>query len=471
MQRLVAIVSILLMLVAGLLVWVRVTAPSDGSVVQLSNAAWDANRFRLTYVLDTASGLRAGDEVTRINGQPLAFALDRGAVAKSELRAGGRFTYTVVRHGRERDVVVRLGAFPLRAFAAANLGALVLIALMLVVAVFVFYNRPADPAAQALLLVAAFLMCGVMAWLLGDQVVSLAIDGPSLVDFVGELALALVWGSLVHFALVAPGTGLRPSRVALLAAYALPIGLHGIYLALTLPAADSRLEAAGRMVQVSQLPSYIFPFAIPILMAISYRSSHDEASRQRLRWVLITLIFGSVAWVGLATLPGIFFERPFVSERYILLFYVPCPLALGAAILRYRLFDIEVILRRSLLYGGLTVCVLAIYLGTTWLLSRAIGPRPGLVALLGTGIVALSVQPLRSYLQRRVGRLVYGERDDPYEVIARLGRIDAAAAPRAALLGVVQTLAHTLRLPYAAIELGTPDGQFELRAMPSGLPL
>lgn len=473
-QYLVAVAGMALLLVTGLLVWVRATTPSDGSVVQLSNAPWDGDRLRLTFVLDSSSGLRAGDVVTRINGQPLSSALERGAVARGELREGDRLTYTVVRQGVERNVDTRLGAFPLRAFVATNVGALVLVASMLVVASFVFYNRPADPAAQALLLIATFAACGITAWLLGDQVVRLVDNGPSMADLVGELALALLWGAIVHFTLVAPGTGLRVGPQALLTAYLVPIGLHLAYLAVSLPAADSRLEAAGRIVQVSQVPSYVFPFVIPVLMAISYRSCRDEAARRRLRWVLITFGLASLAWVGLGVLPSIIHGRPVVSERYILLIFLPCPLALGAAILRYRLFDIEVILRRSLLYGSLTVCVLAIYLGTTWLFSRAIGPRPGLVALLGSGIVALSVQPIRSYLQRRIGHLIYGERDDPYEVIAQLGHIDAAAAPRSVLLGVVETLAQTLRLPYAAIKLRTPDGQFQLEAdygHPRGTPL
>src|SRR5918995_2966639 len=76
------------------------------------------------------------------------------------------------------------------------------------------------------------------------------------------------------------------------------------------------------------------------------------------------------------------------------------------------------------------------------------------VALLATGLAAVLFQPLRMRLQRGVNRLMYGERDDPYAVISRLGRsLEATLAPEAVLPTVVHTIAQALKLPYAAILL------------------
>jgi two-component system NarL family sensor kinase len=476
--RLVATLSLALIVLTGVLLVGRISTPSDGSVVQLSNTPWRGDRMILDFVLDRTSDLREGDVVVAVDGQPIAFSLERGGVAQEPLRTGQRFTYTVVRDGRRLDVAVQLQAFSLNALLARSWSALLLLASVLAIAIFVFGSRPTDPAAQDLLLVAALMTCGTTAWLLGDQVLSLATHGPSLADLAGELALALLWGSVVHFTLVAPGAHrLLPSRAAYVVAYALPLGLHAAYLAVSLPTATSRLEAAGRLVQVSLVPSSVLPAGVAILMAVIYATTTDQASRRRLRWVLATLALGAAAWLGLWTVPAML-GLPSPAPNLVPLVFLPCPLALGAAILRYRLFDIEVILRRSLLYGSLTVCVLAIYLGTTWLLSLAIGPQPGLIALFSSGLVALCVLPLGRYLRRRVGRLVYGERDDPYEVISQLGRVDAAAAPRAILNQVVVTLAQSLRLPYVAIELRRPRGGFSIeasygqpRGTPSALPL
>src|SRR5215208_6203381 len=81
------------------------------------------------------------------------------------------------------------------------------------------------------------------------------------------------------------------------------------------------------------------------------------------------------------------------------------------------------------------------------------------ISLLATGLAAVLFQPLRNRLQRGVNRLMYGERDEPYAVISRLGRsLEATLAPEAVLPTVVQTIAEALKLPYAAILLKEGKG-------------
>lgn len=79
-----------------------------------------------------------------------------------------------------------------------------------------------------------------------------------------------------------------------------------------------------------------------------------------------------------------------------------------------------------------------------------------------TGLVAVSFAPLHRRLQRFVSRLVYGERDDPYATVSRLGRrLEGTPEPGQALQVIVDTVAEALRLPYAAVELARPDGMEE----------
>src|SRR5918995_3222069 len=81
------------------------------------------------------------------------------------------------------------------------------------------------------------------------------------------------------------------------------------------------------------------------------------------------------------------------------------------------------------------------------------------VALLATGLAAVLFQPLRMRLQRGVNRLMYGERDDPYAVISRLGRsLEATLAPESVLPTIAETIAQALKVPYVAIVLGD-DGE------------
>jgi signal transduction histidine kinase len=104
-------------------------------------------------------------------------------------------------------------------------------------------------------------------------------------------------------------------------------------------------------------------------------------------------------------------------------------------------------------------------------LFRAAGGQGQLaISVLATGLVALLFQPLRTGLQRGINRLMYGERDDPYAVLSRLGqRLEATLAPEAVLPTIVETVKESLKLPYAAITLRQDDSF--LLATASGAPV
>lgn len=130
-------------------------------------------------------------------------------------------------------------------------------------------------------------------------------------------------------------------------------------------------------------------------------------------------------------------------------------LAVAIALLRYHLYDIDLILHRTLVYGALTVCVVGLYVLIVGYLGAAlrVGSNP-VTSLLATGVVAVLFQPLRERLQRGVNRLMFGERDNPNGVLARLDTRLALAIPTETVLPtIVETVATALKLPYAAIAL------------------
>ncbi|HSH81335.1 MAG TPA: histidine kinase, partial [Herpetosiphonaceae bacterium] len=196
----------------------------------------------------------------------------------------------------------------------------------------------------------------------------------------------------------------------------------------------------------------------------------DRVQRQQTKWVVFgvasalagQLVFGYLAALFPASLsPSGFDATPYdlVSVTGVTFSYLLIPLSIGIAILRYRLWDIDIILNRTLVYGTLTIGVVALYVlavaafGT--LFARGAPARDNLlISLLATGLVAVLFAPLRDHLQRGVNRLLYGERDEPYAVLARLGRrLEGALAPETTLPTIVRTIAEALKLPYAAIAL------------------
>ena len=136
-----------------------------------------------------------------------------------------------------------------------------------------------------------------------------------------------------------------------------------------------------------------------------------------------------------------------------LLSIVALAAAAWAAIYRYRLFDARQVLSRTLVYAGLTVCVLAVYFAV----ATAVGAvAHGTVSQPAAVIVAVAVAlPVQGVLRRWVTRLVYGDRDDPYAALVRLGRrLEDAADPDDVLPAVARTIRRTLRLDFVGIQVG-----------------
>jgi signal transduction histidine kinase len=139
------------------------------------------------------------------------------------------------------------------------------------------------------------------------------------------------------------------------------------------------------------------------------------------------------------------------------------PAAIGIAVFRYGLFDIELILSRTLVYATLTACVIAGYGALFAGIDHLIKAR-GVAGVVAAGVVALGFQPLRSNLQRRVQRLVYGDRADPYGALVRLGqRLQAAPEPGEVFATIVDDVSSALRLGYCAVTLNR-DGVSEVVA-------
>jgi signal transduction histidine kinase len=195
----------------------------------------------------------------------------------------------------------------------------------------------------------------------------------------------------------------------------------------------------------------------------------NPIERQQTKWVVFGLTAAIVLAVGIV-LAGAALLRiqpgqlgvlyTFVSRTVLYAAYLLVPLSIGIAILRYRLWDIDVLINRTLVYGALSASVVGIYA----LLVGGLGtllPLSGdtVTSLIAAGLVAVLFAPLRVRLQRGVNHLMYGERDEPYMVLSRLGkRLEGTLAPEAALETVAEVVAQALKLPYAAIELRQDDG-------------
>ena len=207
-----------------------------------------------------------------------------------------------------------------------------------------------------------------------------------------------------------------------------------------------------------------------------HRSRGEE--RQQIKWFVAVVVFGISSLAGLNIVYSLFAEgnslgalMDFLGTLLWIIVPASLPIAVAIAILKYRLFDIDIIINRTLVYGALTICVVGIYVLVVGYLGAVFQARGNFaVSIFAAGLVAIMFQPLRERLQRAVNRLTYGERDDPYGVLARLGRrLEATISPEAVLPAIVEDIALALRLPQVAIWLA--DGKtLRLGAAHGGAP-
>jgi signal transduction histidine kinase len=150
------------------------------------------------------------------------------------------------------------------------------------------------------------------------------------------------------------------------------------------------------------------------------RANGEE--RQQLKWIayaVLLTVATLVVFVFLAgsVLPSWTFDLPILFG-----FGVAFPVAIGLSIFKYRLYDIDVVISRTLVFGSLAVFITAVYVGIAVGIGALVGgggkPNLGL-SILATAIVAVGFQPVRERVQRVANRLVYGKRATPYEVLSQ----------------------------------------------------
>jgi len=460
---LVAVVALGCVAVAFWLVW---ATPGDGVVMQSPGGLpWSAGRpVKVLFTLAKAP-VRPGDEVLAVDGRDIhewAGDLVSRPAQVRPWRPGQTVVYRVMRdgHAREIGVVVRQPVSSVRDWPWSEMA---IRALALLLFGFVFLRRPATPAARAGLLSAAG-----YALALSFPGFTLQVHPPlgpiGAIPYLLNIFGTILWiAALLHFALVFPEPRLTANhRWVLPLVYLLPFAMFGSYLLASAGGAPTTALRAFLFQGTNHMGRYLYPLAIVLAFAWGYRTTSDPLMRQRMRWIAVTASIAVVLDVCLWILPWQLTGQPLLPNNLQPLLTLAGLVAIAAAILRYRAFDIEILVNRTLVWGSLTACVAAVYGGTLLLLAVLLEAQTRqrfVLTLLVTGLIAACLQPLRRRLQRTVNRWMYGDRDDPAAVLARLGdRLQAAGPADAVLAGLVATVGQAMKLPYVAIELDRPGG-------------
>ncbi|HSL10754.1 MAG TPA: histidine kinase [Actinomycetota bacterium] len=200
-----------------------------------------------------------------------------------------------------------------------------------------------------------------------------------------------------------------------------PLGIDALE-----PALGIILAIAGVTLVLSALASFVS-------LATRYRAA-DAEERQQLRWLFAVGAWGAFLLIALlATVIGSGdadegFAATFADAIILLLaadVSIGIPVATGVAILRYRLWDLNVVVRRAVLVATMAVGITVLYVGIVVAVPLVVGAgdRSGVdvLPLVAAATVAIAFDPLRRGARRLADRVVYGDRATPYEVLTAFG--------------------------------------------------
>lgn len=183
------------------------------------------------------------------------------------------------------------------------------------------------------------------------------------------------------------------------------------------------VEAAVQALGLLWLPCLALFLAAAIAPLVRMRRAAGD-ERQQLKWIAYAVTVTAVAYIPLTFLPA---STATTNADLAIGFGILFPIAAGVAIFKHRLYDIDIVISRTLVYGSLAVFITAAYVGIAVGIGTLVGSggKPNLaLSILATAIVAIGFQPVRERVQKVANRLVYGKRATPYEVLSEFsGRV------------------------------------------------
>lgn len=425
----VLLVGLLCLLVALGTLYRQTQLPSAAAhVLRVNEQAWRDEGAVVVPVGKHASEspLEESDVLLAVEGRSLAQSASAIALGRSRpsWQMGQVVPVTVLRSGRHLTVQVELQRYPVLAALSQTWSILLFSVCTFVLGAFVLWRRPDNPASRPLFLWGASLL-GSMTWALG-------LDGVQMYDslqFWLHIATAgasflLFWMSGLHLGLVFPQPypilERRPGAVRLV--YVLGSAAALALMAYYIVRGDPLAWLYGPLRAVGLVAA---PLGLAMILALTwgYRTFYTEDSRRRARLFLFTgTFFGGVGLIFWLLAPLVI-GRVLIPIELAGLLLLPIPIALAVAIVRHQLFDIDVIIRRTLVYTLLTATLAAIYFASVIILQSLLGAFSGglsdLAIVLSTLAIATLFSPLRKGIQTAIDRRFYRRKYNARATVAK----------------------------------------------------
>lgn len=438
--------ALLLLLASVAQVVYRATLATDGWSVYTTDVE-DSNWYLDKNLVGAASELQRDDAILAVDGRSvIGKATNEYIPAPPRWQVAQTVTMLVQRGDMQLEIDVPVVHWTGTAVWRYNVGELANLTdpigalLLLAVSWFTFLRRPQVASASALLLLGTALAAATISGVLPD---GLSVQFNQIAFYLSAFFSYIIFGtvlapSLLTFALFFPQPKRALQRRRWLAL--LPFG-YGFVLLIYL--------LWGGRAEVGWL-STLAMLALAVASFVhAARTQRDAVSRAQLRWA----ISGFVAGLALFALNfplgfGLITDQFWVDliSAVASLGFVLIGLGLAVAILRYRLYDIDIIIRKTLVYTVLSGLLALIYFGAVILLQSVFesvsGQQSPLVIVLSTLLIAALFTPLRQRVQAFIDRRFFRQKYDAQQILAQFAQTArdevSLEALRAALAHVIQ---------------------------------
>jgi hypothetical protein len=404
---------------AGFLLY-QLLIPSDGARISKLPDAWQSQGIRL-HVYSSQAGLQDGDLLLAINHVPVETWLEALFIPgrkAGDIDPRSPMTYEILRAGSRLQVEIQPTRQPVQAILAEHWGVLLYAGASQILILLVFLLRPGSPGARALFLLGMTSSHFYM-WSFYLQAADLTNrTGFWFYVIVSSVLWLANWASGLHLALTFPRLlpVLRRKPALVILPYLASFLLYALMLGFSWMRRADVTQWVGSWGNWQALIPLLLFVPTTWMMVRQYRWLRDEPSRKKIRLVL----FSGLAVGGLTILfyllPPLF-KLPNLDQNFIGVALILLPLSISIAILRYQLFDIDVIIRRTAVYAVLTVLLGLVYFSIVVVLQELVSRVSGqsrneIVTVISTLAIAALFTPLRIRVQDFIDRRFYRQKYD-----------------------------------------------------------
>jgi signal transduction histidine kinase/DNA-binding NarL/FixJ family response regulator len=381
--------------------------PLDGAAGD--SGSFTSDGFLVKWLIEERpGGLRVGDVITHMDGRTIEEWL-RG---EPEWGASEIITYEVLREGQPLTLQIQLAPISFHSILARWIPETLVVLCFFIIGSVIFWMRPHEPAVRWQMLFTVLI--AMQYWIDGYnyQPGTLPWAWPFWFHFALEnISWFLAYASLLMFVLVFPQTNIIMRRFPRLVPW--------IVLSAGIIVQIAAYLTASTMATAIKLGSRVsfFPVMVQLVLATGVAihsgiTNRDPVARAQLKWILAGCSVPLVVAIAGYSLPTALFGRPLVSREVSMFSSVLVPLSFAAAVLRYRIFDIELIINRGLVYGILTALLGGLYLLLVRLLTSVAQAlvqtgNENLIVFIATLTIALAFAPLRERVQALIDRAFF----------------------------------------------------------------